>query len=50
MTATLTERGSYQAQREHVAALHAYLTRYELVTWTSGNVSEVQVTSSYRVR
>jgi L-ribulose-5-phosphate 4-epimerase len=23
-----------------VAALHAYLTRYELVTWTSGNVSE----------
>jgi L-ribulose-5-phosphate 4-epimerase len=23
-----------------VAALHTYLTRYELVTWTSGNVSE----------
>jgi L-ribulose-5-phosphate 4-epimerase len=36
----LTEQGSHQAQREHVAALHAYLTRYELVTWTSGNVSE----------
>ena len=37
---TLTERGTYRAQREHVAALHAYLTQYELVTWTSGNVSE----------
>ena len=35
-----TEQGTHQAQREHVAALHAYLTRYELVTWTSGNVSE----------
>jgi len=40
MTATLTENGTHQAQREHVAALHAYLTRYELVTWSSGNVSE----------
>ena len=40
MTAILTERGTHRAQREHVAALHAYLTRYELVTWTSGNVSE----------
>jgi L-ribulose-5-phosphate 4-epimerase len=40
MTATTTEQGTHQAQREHVAALHAYLTRYELVTWTSGNVSE----------
>jgi L-ribulose-5-phosphate 4-epimerase len=40
MTSTLTERATHQAQREHVAALHAYLTRYELVTWTSGNVSE----------
>ena len=40
MTATLTERGTHREQREHVAALHAYLTRYELVTWTSGNVSE----------
>jgi L-ribulose-5-phosphate 4-epimerase len=36
----MTEMGTHQAQREHVAALHAYLTRYELVTWTSGNVSE----------
>jgi len=40
MTSTLIEGGTHQAQREHVAALHAYLTRYELVTWTSGNVSE----------
>jgi L-ribulose-5-phosphate 4-epimerase len=37
---TTTEQGTHRAQREHVAALHAYLTRYELVTWTSGNVSE----------
>jgi L-ribulose-5-phosphate 4-epimerase len=35
-----TENGTHQAQREHVAHLHSYLTRYELVTWTSGNVSE----------
>src|SRR3954463_16745270 len=35
-----TERGTHREQREHVAALHRYLTRYELVTWTSGNVSE----------
>jgi len=35
-----TEHGTHQAQREHVASLHSYLTRYELVTWTSGNVSE----------
>ena len=40
MTATITEQGTHREQREHVAALHAYLTRYELVTWTSGNVSE----------
>ena len=40
MTAPLTGHGTHRAQREHVAALHAYLTRYELVTWTSGNVSE----------
>src|SRR3954454_22439707 len=40
MTSTLTERGTHREQREHVAQLHAYLTRYELVTWTSGNVSE----------
>jgi L-ribulose-5-phosphate 4-epimerase len=40
MTAILTERGTHREQREHVARLHSYLTRYELVTWTSGNVSE----------
>ena len=34
------EHGTHRAQREHVAALHAELTRYGLVTWTSGNVSE----------
>lgn len=28
------------ATRERVAALHAELTRYELVVWTAGNVSE----------
>jgi len=39
MTAT-TEQGTHRAQREHVAALHGHLTRYELVTWTAGNVSE----------
>jgi L-ribulose-5-phosphate 4-epimerase len=39
-TEARTEQGSYRVQREHVAALHAELTRYELVTWTSGNVSE----------
>ncbi len=37
---TLTEHGTHRAQREHVAALHAELTRYALVTWTAGNVSE----------
>jgi L-ribulose-5-phosphate 4-epimerase len=40
MTSTLTERGTHREQREHVADLHSYLTRYGLVTWTSGNVSE----------
>ena len=40
MTATLIERGTHRVQREHVAALHAELTRNALVTWTSGNVSE----------
>ncbi|WP_369132231.1 L-ribulose-5-phosphate 4-epimerase [Modestobacter sp. I12A-02662] len=40
MTSTLTEGGTHREQREHVAALHSYLTRYQLVTWTSGNVSE----------
>ncbi|MCZ2817169.1 L-ribulose-5-phosphate 4-epimerase [Modestobacter sp. VKM Ac-2984] len=39
-TPTRTEQGTLRAQREHVAHLHSYLTRYELVTWTSGNVSE----------
>ncbi|MGY1840760.1 MULTISPECIES: L-ribulose-5-phosphate 4-epimerase [unclassified Modestobacter] len=39
-TPARTERGTHRAQREHVAALHAELTRYQLVTWTSGNVSE----------
>jgi L-ribulose-5-phosphate 4-epimerase len=39
MTQTV-EQGSHQAQREHVAALHSELTRYALVTWTAGNVSE----------
>ena len=40
MTSALTENGTHRAQREHVAALHAELTRYALVTWTAGNVSE----------
>ena len=40
MTSTLTERGTHRELREHVAALHGELTRYQLVTWTSGNVSE----------
>jgi L-ribulose-5-phosphate 4-epimerase len=39
-TEARTERGTFRAQREHVARLHAELTRYGLVTWTSGNVSE----------
>ena len=36
---TPTERGTHRELREHVAALHAELTRYGLVTWTAGNVS-----------
>jgi L-ribulose-5-phosphate 4-epimerase len=40
MTTTTTEQGTRRAQRAHVAALHAELTRYALVTWTAGNVSE----------
>jgi L-ribulose-5-phosphate 4-epimerase len=39
MTVTLTERGTHRELRGHVAALHADLTRYGLVTWTAGNVS-----------
>ena len=35
-----TERGTHREQRERVAALHDELVRYELVTWTAGNVSE----------
>ena len=34
------EHGTFRPQREHVARLHAELTRYALVTWTAGNVSE----------
>jgi L-ribulose-5-phosphate 4-epimerase len=33
------ERGTHRDLREQVAGLHAELTRYALVTWTSGNVS-----------
>ncbi len=40
MTTPAAEHGTHRAQREHVAALHAELTRYALVTWTAGNVSE----------
>ncbi|MFZ5848555.1 MAG: L-ribulose-5-phosphate 4-epimerase [Actinomycetota bacterium] len=32
-------RGTVQELRESVAALHAELTRYQLVIWTAGNVS-----------
>ena len=32
---TFTERGTHRELREHVAALHAELTRYGLVTWTA---------------
>jgi L-ribulose-5-phosphate 4-epimerase len=39
MTATFIERGTHQELRAHVAALHAELVRYQLVTWTAGNVS-----------
>jgi L-ribulose-5-phosphate 4-epimerase len=40
MTATTTtERGTHRELREHVAALHSELVRYQLVTWTAGNVS-----------
>lgn len=33
-------RAAVEASRERVAALHRELTRYELVAWTAGNVSE----------
>lgn len=44
MTIRLTDlpeevQAAVQATREEVAALHAELTRYELVVWTAGNVS-----------
>ena len=39
-TPTRTERRTHREQRAHVAALHAELTGNNLVTWTSGNVSE----------
>ena len=35
----MTERGTHRELREHVAALHDELVRYQLVTWTAGNVS-----------
>ncbi len=38
--AAAIERGSFRAQREDVARLHALLVTNGLVTWTSGNVSE----------
>ena len=45
MTLVLTElapeiQEAVQACRERVAALHSELTRYALVVWTAGNVSE----------
>ncbi len=44
MTIRLTDlpdevQAAVQRTREEVAALHAELTRYELVVWTAGNVS-----------
>ncbi|MFT4217168.1 MAG: L-ribulose-5-phosphate 4-epimerase [Micropruina sp.] len=44
MTIRLTElpaevQAAVQRTREEVAALHAELTRYQLVVWTAGNVS-----------
>jgi L-ribulose-5-phosphate 4-epimerase len=36
---TRTDSGSHRELREQVAELHELLTRNELVTWTSGNVS-----------
>jgi L-ribulose-5-phosphate 4-epimerase len=39
MSTPLTEHGTHRELRDYVAALHAELVRYQLVTWTSGNVS-----------
>ena len=37
---TEAQEQAIQASREKVAALHGDLTRYGLVVWTAGNVSE----------
>lgn len=34
-----SDRGTHRRLREEVAALHGHLVRYQLVTWTAGNVS-----------
>ncbi|KQX74728.1 MULTISPECIES: L-ribulose-5-phosphate 4-epimerase [Aeromicrobium] len=39
MTVTADVTSTIRALREQVCALHAELTRYELVVWTAGNVS-----------
>lgn len=39
MTITGDVRGTIQRLRAEVCALHAELTRYQLVVWTAGNVS-----------
>jgi L-ribulose-5-phosphate 4-epimerase len=39
MTAVADTRATIAAVRRDVAALHAELTRYQLVVWTAGNVS-----------
>ncbi len=39
MTISPEARPALDALRAQVAALHAELTRYELVIWTAGNVS-----------
>ena len=39
MTVTHDVRSTLDALRDEVCALHAELTRYELVVWTAGNVS-----------
>jgi L-ribulose-5-phosphate 4-epimerase len=37
---TAEQQAAIDASRERVAALHAQLTKYELVIWTGGNISE----------
>ncbi|WP_030483799.1 L-ribulose-5-phosphate 4-epimerase [Nocardioides aequoreus] len=39
MTAVAAARATVATLRQEVAALHAELTRYQLVVWTAGNVS-----------